>query len=79
MPHEWEQGEYAVVAGAVCPIPGCNALVVVYRSPIGAGNEPSEPWQFMCPQCGAEFTLLQNEFFCLSASKNWLCAQVYAA
>jgi hypothetical protein len=32
MPHEWDEPDDEVAAGAICPVPDCGALAVAYRS-----------------------------------------------
>jgi hypothetical protein len=65
--------------GATCPMPGCGALVVSYEMPTGA-NEVLRPvsstWEFVCPQCGAEFTAPKGDLLFQSVPRQWLFSEV---
>jgi len=75
MPHEWEEHDDEVAAGAICRMPGCGALAVDYWSTDGVGRDHSEPWEFTCPHCGIDFTVPEDELLFQSVPKEWLLAR----
>jgi hypothetical protein len=56
----WEQIEIKAT-GAICPVPGCETLTIAYRTASnGATAQDDEPCEFICNQCGFEFTASGN-------------------
>jgi len=78
MPDDWDEHDDVVVAVSSCPMPDCGALAVAYHSTDGVGRD-LEPWEFTCPVCGIEFTVLEDELLLQSVPKEWLLAKVQAA
>jgi hypothetical protein len=79
MPHEWEELDDEVAAGAICRMPDCGALTVAYGATDGVGRDHSEPWEFTCPRCGIEFTVPEYELVLQSVPKKWVLPRVQAA
>jgi len=69
MPHEWEELDDEVAAGASCPMPDCGALAVASRATDGVGRDHSEPWEFVCPRCGIDFAIPKDELIFQSVPK----------
>jgi hypothetical protein len=65
--------------GAVCPMPGCGAVVVAYQA-INSVNDLSARYgggcEFVCPQCGFEFTATGNDMIFKSIPRDWLLSEV---
>jgi hypothetical protein len=65
--------------GATCPMPGCGVLVVSYEMPTSA-NEALRPasstWEFVCADCGAEFTAPKGDLLFQSVPRQWLFSEV---
>jgi len=79
MPGDWDESD-DVVAGSICPVPDCGALVVAYRPPGRTGRDNARPWcEFTCSRCGTEFTVPEDELVFQSVPKDWLLARVQAA
>ncbi len=69
-------------SGAVCPVPGCGSLVIAYR-PADSINEITRrigaPCEFICDQCGHEFTASGNDLVFQSIPRDWLLSGVCRA
>jgi hypothetical protein len=77
---DWNECDEVVVAGSICPVPDCGALVVSYRPPYRAGRSHAKLWcEFACMRCGTEFTVPEDELTFQSVPKEWLLARVHAA
>ena len=76
MPDDWDEPDNEVAAGSSCPVPECGALVVAYRPP---DQDHAEMWEFICPRCGIDFTVPEDELIFRSVPKDWLLARVHAA
>jgi hypothetical protein len=78
---QWKQAEVRA-CGAVCPVPGCGALVIAYR-PADSINEllwrNGAPCEFVCDQCGLEFTASGNDLVFQSIPRDWLLSGVCRA
>lgn len=65
--------------GATCPMPHCGALAVTYeasdslREIIGSGLAS---WEFVCAECGAEFTAAREDLLFEAVPREWLFSQV---
>lgn len=65
--------------GATCPMPHCGALAVTYeasdslRKIIGSGLAT---WEFVCAECGAEFTAAGQDLLFEAVPREWLFSQV---
>jgi hypothetical protein len=76
MPHDREEPDDEVVAGAACPMSTCGALVLAFRLPDRRGRDDPEPWEFACGRCGIEFVVPEDELVFRSVPKDWLLAKV---
>ena len=79
MLHEREECDEVVAAGAICPLPDCGALAIDYRSSDGMGRDHSEPREFMCPRCGINFAIPEEDLIFQSVPRKWLWARIKAA
>lgn len=77
MSHDWDEHDYEVAAGANCPVPDCNAMVVSYRPSDSMGRDEAEPWEFTCPRCGLDFAVSETDLIFQSVPRNWLLAMVH--
>jgi hypothetical protein len=76
----WEERDEAVVAGSICPVPDCGALVVSHRPPDRSGLDNARSWcEFTCAHCGIDFFVPEDELIFQSVPKEWLLARVQAA
>jgi len=77
---DWDERDEVVVAGSICPIPDCGALVVSYRPPERTRRDSGRSWrEFTCTRCGTGFTVSEDELIFHSVPKEWLLARVQAA
>jgi len=78
---QWKQIEMRA-SGAVCPVPGCRSLVIAYQ-PADSINEITRrsgaPCDFICDQCGYEFTASGDELIFQSIPRDWLLSGVCRA
>ena len=79
MPHEWEELDDELAAGAICPMPDCGALVIAFRATHVVRRDLIQPWEFACLRCGAEFGVSKNDLVFQSVPKGWLLAGVHLA
>ena len=74
---EWREQVDLRAFGATCPMPHCGALAVTYepqgsiREIQGAGS-----WEFVCSECGAEFSAAHQDLVFQSVPREWLLSQV---
>jgi hypothetical protein len=82
MLREWGEEVGLRAFGATCPMPGCGALVVTYE-PADSLNEMTKlrgaAWEFVCADCGAEFTVSRADLLFQSVPREWLFSQVCQA
>jgi hypothetical protein len=74
MPHEREEHDDEVAAGAICRVPDCGALVIAFRATSVARPDRTDLWAFACFRCGAEFDVPEGELVFHSVPKDWLLA-----
>jgi hypothetical protein len=79
MPDDRDDHDNVVVAGAICPMPDCAALVVAYRPSERAVLGRLEACEFTCPLCEIDFIVAEDELIFQSVPKGWLLASVHAA
>lgn len=79
MPNNWEERNYDVAAGAICPMPFCGSLVVAFRATHVREREHIELWEFTCPHCGVDFVVAEGELIFPSVPKVWLFATGHRA
>jgi hypothetical protein len=70
MPHEWEERDDEVAAGAICLMPHCGALAVAYGQRTAWDVTTPLPWEFTCPRCRIDFAILKDELIFPSVPKN---------
>jgi hypothetical protein len=79
---EWGKDVGLRAFGATCPMPGCCALVVTYET-ADSLNEITHSrggaWEFVCSECGAEFTAPRADLLFQSVPREWLLSQVCQA
>jgi hypothetical protein len=65
--------------GATCPMPHCGALAVTYEAPDSlkeVARSGAATWEFVCAECGAEFTASRADLVFQSVPRQWLFSQV---
>ena len=75
----WDERDEVVVAGSICPVPDCGALVISYGPLDRTGNNARSWCEFTCQRCGIDFTVPEDELIFQSVPKEWLLARVQAA
>lgn len=74
---EWREEVDLRAFGATCPMPHCGALAITYeasdsiRAFVGANT-----WEFVCAECGAEFTATRRDLLFQSVPREWLLSEV---
>lgn len=78
---EWSELGDLVAFGAVCPMPRCGALVVTYEpaDSVRAVTKSTSTWNFVCAECGAEFTAPRGDLLFQSVPREWLFSQISRA
>jgi hypothetical protein len=76
MTHEGKVHDDAVAAGAICTLPNCRALVIVFRETRVAR---ADLWEFECWRCGAQFAVPNDRLLLQPVPKDWLLAGVHLA
>jgi hypothetical protein len=74
----WKQMDVRA-SGAVCPVPGCGTLVITYRAADSLNEimwRTGAPCEFVCDQCGFEFTASGNDLVFQSIPRDWLLSGV---
>ncbi len=77
----WKQIDVRA-SGAVCPVPGCGSLVIAYRSTDSISEvtrQSGDPCEFVCDQCGFEFTASGRDLIFQSIPRDWLLSGVCRA
>ena len=80
--HGWGEEVGLRAFGATCPMPGCGALVVTYETADGLNEitrSRGRAWEFVCAECGAEFTVPRADLLFQSVPREWLFSQVCQA
>ena len=75
----WEERDDAVVAGVICPMPECGALVIAFSTACDAGPDSHARWEFECFRCGNEFVVPQSELVLQVIPKGWLFGKIHVA
>ena len=75
----WEEADDTMVAGVICPVPECGALVIAFSTICDAGLDSHELWEFVCFRCGNEFVVPQNELVLQVVPKGWLHGKIHVA
>jgi len=68
--------------GATCPMPHCGALAVTYESLDSVRKmvrSDAGMWEFVCPECSAEFSAPPGDLLFESVPREWLFSQVCSA
>jgi hypothetical protein len=76
---EWKEEVNLRAFGATCPMPHCGALAVTYEcsdNRSGMLQSAVGRWEFVCPECAAEFTVPGSDLLFDSVPREWLFAQV---
>ena len=76
MPENSGELDEVVAAASICP--DCSTFAFAYRS-MGVKRGESDRWEFLCPECGIDFTTLESELVFQSQPEEWLLAKVHAA
>lgn len=79
MKDDWK-GETELLAGAAhCPMAGCGALAVAYRTADSDVQSASELWEFTCPHCGQGFAAPEDDLLFRPVPEEWLRAGIHSA
>jgi hypothetical protein len=73
----WKEEINLRAFGATCPMPHCGALAVTYESSDALSTQ--HEWEFVCPECGAEFSAPPGDLIFESIPREWLFSQVSSA
>jgi hypothetical protein len=80
--HTWKEEIDLRAFGATCPMPDCGAMAVTYESSeslSGLVGSQRQYWDFVCCECGAEFSASPADLMFESVPREWLFAQVSSA
>jgi hypothetical protein len=76
---DWKQEVDLRAVGTTCPMPHCGALVISYES-ADSLNEVLRPttgrWDFVCPECAAEFSASKSDLLFQAVPREWLLSSV---
>jgi len=75
----WKEEVDLRAYGATCPMPNCGALVVTYESPDSLQaitRWEGATWEFVCSECGAEFTAPKEDLLFQSVPREWLFSEI---
>ena len=78
----WKEEVNLRAFGATCPMPDCGALAITYETSdtISALVRPdARNWEFVCADCGAEFSAPPADLMFESVPREWLFAEVSSA
>ncbi len=79
MLRDWKEEVDLKAAGATCPMPNCGALAISYE-PSDSISEvvrlASDRWDFVCPECAAEFTSPSSDLLFQAVPRQWLLSDV---
>jgi hypothetical protein len=78
----WEEEVGLRAFGATCPMPSCGALVVTYESADSLNEiicSQGSAWEFVCAECGAEFSVPRGDLLFQSVPREWLFSQICRA
>lgn len=79
---EWGEDVGLRAFGATCPMPSCGALVVTYETADSLNEiirSRGAAWEFVCSECGAEFTVPKRDLLFQSVPREWLFSQICQA
>ena len=75
----FEQPTDILASAALCPMPDCGAMVFSYEPGDnvfrGSGRRRSD-WEFICPECGVEFTASSHGLVFQSVPRDWLLSDI---
>jgi len=77
--HEWKEEVDLRAAGTICPMPRCGALVISYEpadSLHELGRKLSGRWDFVCSECGSEFSASKDDLLFNSVPRQWLLSDI---
>jgi len=78
----WKEEVDLRAFGATCPMPHCGALAVTYESSdclSALVGSDARNWEFVCAECGAEFSAPPGDLIFESVPREWLFSQVSSA
>ena len=79
---QWKEDVDLHAAGATCPMPGCGALSISYEASGSLGElrrELTADWEFVCSECGTEFSAPKADLLFQAIPRDWLFSQVCRA
>jgi len=81
MLRDWKVEVDIRAAGATCPMPQCGALVISYEpaDSLNSLGEPGGQWEFVCQECGSEFTAPAGDLIFQSVPREWLFSRICQA
>lgn len=79
---QWKEEVDLQAAGTTCPMPGCGALAISYE-PADSLKEDRRAstanWDFVCSECGTEFTAPRSDLLFQAIPRDWLFSQICRA
>lgn len=78
---EWKEDVDVRAFGATCPMPNCGALAVTYASSrsVNESYGAVANWDFVCAECGAEFSAPRGDLLFQSVPREWLFSEICSA
>jgi predicted RNA-binding Zn-ribbon protein involved in translation (DUF1610 family) len=68
-----------LASAAICPMPDCGAMVFSYEpgeNVFRVTGKRRSDWEFICPECGAEFTASSHGLVFQSVPRDWLLSDI---
>jgi hypothetical protein len=63
--------------GATCPMPHCGAVAITYEASDSVRQIiDADSWEFVCAECGTEFTANRSGLLFQSVPREWLLSEV---
>lgn len=69
-------------AGTTCPMRGCGALAIAYEAADSFNSvcrAHTGKWDFVCSECGTEFSAPKSDLLFDAIPRDWLFSQVCRA
>jgi len=78
MLHKWKKEVDLRATGTTCPMPRCGALVITYEpaDSLSAITGAAATRDFVCSECGTEFSATPSDLLFQSVPREWLFSEV---
>ena len=80
--YQQEQHVEMRACGTTCPMPGCGALAISYEAADSFNTlcrAHTAKWDFVCSECGTEFSAPKADLLFDAIPRDWLLSQVCRA